>query len=67
MIEFKEKEKTFVYDFELLTGEQCIIAEQCFVLHNNMVNKGVKTLSDLEQATAKTALFKGYGTLLLEK
>jgi hypothetical protein len=69
MLELHNKitNKTYIYDFDLLTGEQIIIAEACFKIHENMMQKGVKSTTELEATTARTALFKGFGTLLLEK
>lgn len=66
-MEFQSDGKTYIYDFDKLCGEQIIIAEQCFKIHETMMAKGAKNLNELEQMTSRTALFRGLGTVLLEK
>ena len=68
MTEFKTEDgATFVYDFELMSMEQALVAEAHFKIWEKTFKVLPATPDELQLATNQSALKNGYAALLLER
>ena len=65
--EFKAGEETYVYNYELLSVEQCITAETFFRLHEKMFRTLPAAPSDIQLAADNLSVKHGYAGLLTKK
>jgi hypothetical protein len=64
--EFLLNNRKFIYDFELMSLEQCLTAETYFRLHDKMLKTLPATPSELEIASQQMSNKYGYACLFVE-